>query len=691
MTAALALLVLTPTVAGAAVWALGDHRSTARAVIAMTSLALTLGVALTAAVQQPTATIRWGSGLSLHLGVAGVARGPVVLVAVVGWAVTTYSLGYGAVRGRARMVGLLIAFVGSMELLLVAGDWLTLLTAWELVGFLSWALIAHHWRSDAPDQAGQAFIATRVGDLGLFAAAGAAFAASGSLDFGALTNVTRGWAAVVVVGVLLAAVAKSAQLPFSPWLFSAMAGPTPASALLHSATMVAAGAYLLARLHPFLATVPWFGPVTIVIGLTTALAGGVVALLQPEAKKLLAASTSAHYGLMFVAVGAGYPTVAIAHLIAHGLFKALLFISAGVAIDTSDSPRLTDMRLGRRVPVIAAITAVGSLALAAVPPFGAAWTKEEIVAAAGVRAPWLAVLVVLAGALSAAYAARFQLLAYGRGDIIPDRAATVGSDTVATDRPPATDGRPRHVPSGLMLAVIALTSLAVGSVLLGVLWLPIGEHRLTALVGGDLPAGAAWETVASLLAVALAFGAALLARAKGRLLQPLRTAWADRMADWFALPATIRILVVDPVLVLAKGAARFDDRVVDAGSGGIARLAATTSVTLARADDRVVDAGVRGVAHLATWVSTALAGLDRRPVEEGGARPDRTGTRIGRVLNRIGETGMDGTVEGLAHLAGAAGRRGRRLQSGQTHQYYAGIAVGLVVLTAITAITALWR
>jgi NADH-quinone oxidoreductase subunit L len=659
MTAALALLVLVPIAAGALVWTLGDHRSTVRAVITTASLVVTLAVAVTAAVQQPTATIRWGSGLSLQLGVAGVARGPVVLVAFVGWAVTTYSLGYGEIRGRARMVGLLVAFVGAMELLLVAGDWLALLTAWELVGFLSWALIAHHWRSDAPGQAGHAFIATRAGDLGLFAAAGAAFAASGSLDFTALTNVTRGWAAVVVIGVLLAAVAKSAQLPFSPWLFSAMSGPTPVSALLHSATMVAAGAYLLARLHPFLATVSWFGPVTIVIGLTTALAGGVVALLQPEAKKLLAASTSAHYGLMFVAVGAGYPTVAIAHLIAHGLFKALLFISSGVAIDTSGSPRLENMQLGRRVPAIAAVTAVGSLALAAVPPLGAAWTKEEIVAAAGERAPWLAVLVVLAGALSAGYAARFQLLAYGRGEITTDRAAAAGSDTVAGDSPSVTA---RRAPSGLILAAIALTGLAVGSVLLGVLWLPIGERRLTALVGGDLPTGEAWETVASLLAVALAFGVAVLARARGRLLEPVHTAWADRVADWFDLPATIRTLVVDPVLALARGAARFDDR--------------------------VVDAGVQGVPHLTTLVSSALAGIDRRPVEEGGSRRNRSGTRVGRVLNRIGEAGIDGTIEGLARLAGAAGRRGRRLQSGETHRYYAGIAVGLVVLTAITA---LWR
>ncbi len=637
----LPVLFLLPLLAGVAIWAAGDRAVVTRATVALGSLGAVLVVSVLAAGTQPGATVRWGAGLSLRLEVADVARAPVVLVAVVGLAVVTYALGYGERAGRSRMVGLLVAFVGAMELLVVAGDFLSLLTAWELVGLISWGLIGHHWRQGAATEANQAFLATRVGDVGLFLAAGAAYAASGTLRFSSLPTgpADRGLAAVVVAGVLLAAIAKSAQLPFSPWLFSAMAGPTPASALLHSATMVAAGAYLLARLQPFLDSAGWFGPLTIAIGLTTALAGGVVAVVQPEAKKLLAASTSAHYGLMLVAVGAGYPIVAIAHLVAHGLFKALLFVSAGVAIDASGTPTLVGMRLGRRLPVVAGLSAIGALALAAVPPLGAAWTKEEIVGSAAEAAPWVAVLVIAAGALSALYATRFHLLAWGRHDL------TVGDE-------------PQRAVGGLTAATIALGLLVACSVALGLLWTPWGEDRLRQVTGGTLPAGATWEIAGSLAAVAVSVYAALVLDRRHRLVTPAPTPAFRRVARWFDLAALSRATVVGPTLALARRAARFDDRVVDAGVDGVGRLAAAVAGGLARGDDRVVDAGIRGVARFGTWLS--------------------------RMLDRVGELGIDGAVEGLARLTGSAGRDARRLQSGQTHRYYATIAVGLAVLVLVT-------
>ncbi|MGY8822312.1 MAG: proton-conducting transporter transmembrane domain-containing protein, partial [Pseudomonadales bacterium] len=148
--------------------------------------------------------------------------------------------------------------------------------------------------------------------------------------------------------ILLACAAKSAQLPFSPWLFAAMSGPTPVSALLHAATMVAAGVYLLIRLHQTLDAVAWFAPLAIGLGLATALAGGVVASLQGHAKKLLAASTSSHYGLMWLAVGAGYPGAALLHFVTHAFFKAGLFLAAGIAEHHVGSYSLGDMRLGRK-------------------------------------------------------------------------------------------------------------------------------------------------------------------------------------------------------------------------------------------------------------------------------------------------------------------------------------------------------
>ncbi len=366
-------LVAVPLLAGLVTWVVGDRRLGVGSIVALGGVAGTLIVAIAAALEQPTQGLDWGAGLSLTFEVDPIARGPLVLVPLVALAVVVYASSYGESHGRARLLGLLSIFVGVMELLLIAGDLLTLIMAWELVGLVSWALIAHHWRGDAPADAAHAFMVTRAGDLGLFLSAGAVFATAGSLQFSGFGAFADGGGAAVHVfvgGIVLAAFTKSAQVPFSPWLFSAMSGPTPASALLHSATMVAAGAYLLARLQPALDSVVWFGPLAIGVGLTTALAGSVVASVQSEPKKLLAASTSAHYGFMVVAVGAGFPAVAIAHLIAHGLFKALLFITAGVAIDGSGSSRFEDMRLGRSHRTTAALAAVGALALAGVPPLG---------------------------------------------------------------------------------------------------------------------------------------------------------------------------------------------------------------------------------------------------------------------------------------------------------------------------------
>lgn len=620
-----------------ALWRGGSRR--ALGLVASASLTLTLAAAGWAAVWQPSATVPWGAGLALHLGVSGMSRLPVVLVPLVAFAVTAYAAAHEERSGLSRLIGLLVVFVGAMELVLLANDLLSLLIGWELVGAVSWALISHAWRTDAPAQAAHAFNATRAGDLGLFLAAGVTFAATGGLTFVDVAAVDGGAAHALAAGVLLAAVAKSAQVPFSPWLFSAMAGPTSASALLHAATMVAAGAYLLARLQPILDTVGWFGPTTIAIGLLTALTGGVVAAVQDDAKKLLAASTSAQYGLMLVAVGAGYPAIAIAHLVAHGLCKALLFLSAGVAISAADTGELARMGLGGRLPALSWLTATGALALAAVPPLGMAWTKDGVVAAAAHDGLWLALIVLLAGGLSAYYAARFQQLAFGRPR---DR-----QHAALVHRPGTTE----HVTVG---------ALGLLGILLGVLWLPGGAQALAALTGGTLPPRAPWELAASLTTIAVAGYSAVVLHRRGRLAHAALTPRTRIVGDWFGLPAATRAAVVTPALATAHAAANVDDAVLDGAVRGVAAWGRAAARVLRRGDDHVVDAGVRGVAALTAWTA--------------------------RMLDRIAELGVDGTVTGLARLVGVAGRDSRRVQTGQTHTYYALIAVGTVVLVAVTAV-----
>ena len=639
-------LVAVPLLAGLVTWIVGDRRLAIGSIVAVGGVAGTLVVAIAAVLGQPSQSLDWGAGLILTFEVDQIARGPLVLVPLVALAVVVYASSYGESNGRARLLGLLSIFVAVMELLLVAGDLLSLIVAWELVGLVSWALIAHHWRSDAPADAAHAFMVTRAGDLGLFLSAGAVFATTGSLRFSGFGAFADGGGAAVHVfvgGIVLAAFTKSAQLPFSPWLFSAMSGPTPASALLHSATMVAAGAYLLARLQPVLNSVGWFGPLAIGVGLTTALAGSAVAALQTEPKKLLAASTSAHYGFMVVAVGAGYPAVAIAHLIAHGLFKALLFISAGVAIDASGSSRFADMRLGRSHRITAGLAAVGSVALAGVPPIGGAWTKEAVVAAAAHEAIWIGVLVVLAGAGSAFYATRFQLLAFGsRSD--GERAAT------AVRAAGRAELRKR--------STAALALLAAATVVLSMLWLPWGEDQLLKVTGGDFAASKLWELAISIVAIFGGAGWAFLLWRRHRLLEFGST--LSTTSDWFGIPAATKFGLVDPVLALAGWAARLDDRVVDAGVGRVADGAQAASRLLARGDDRVVDAGVRGTARFTAWFS--------------------------RMLDRTAEYGVDRAVDGSGRLTGELGRQSRRVQSGQAHQYYALIAAASAALVLVLAI-----
>ncbi|HEX6257536.1 MAG TPA: proton-conducting transporter membrane subunit [Euzebyales bacterium] len=631
-------IIWLPALTGLAlgVWRGGSRR--ALGIVACAALTVTLVTTAWTALWQPSTSLGWGGGLVLRLGVSGVSRPLIALVPLVALAVVAWAVAHEDAVGLPRLLGLLVAFVGAMELVLLAEDLLSLLIGWELVGAVSWALIAHEWRGDAPAMAAHAFNATRAGDLGLFVAAGAAFAASGGLAFADLPGMEGPAAHAVVAGVLVAAVAKSAQVPFAPWLFSAMAGPSSASALLHSATMVAAGAYLLARLHPVLDTVGWFAPTTMAVGLLTALAGGVVATVQDDAKKLLAASTSAQYGLMLVAVGAGYPTIAVAHLIAHALCKALLFLSAGVAIGATGTRELARMGLRRSLPAMTWLTASGTIALAAVPPLGMAWTKDGVVAAAAHHGTWLAVAVIVAGGLSAYYAARFQLLAYGTPR---DRR-----HVALRDRPTMTE----HIAIGLLGAL---------GLALGLLWLPAGGRALTAVVGGDLPTRAPWELAASLLAIAVASYAAVVLRRHDRLAHAATTPRADRVATWIGLPALTRVAVVDPTLAAAGAVARFDDAVIDGAVRGIAAVGRTLSGQLRRSDDHVVDAGVRGIATFTAWAA--------------------------RVLDRVAELGVDGTVTGLARLIGVAGRDSRRVQTGQAHTYYAAIAIGTLVLVALTA------
>ncbi len=616
------------------------QRASMLGVVASTALLITLAVAVWAATLMPGAEWPWwGPVLRPHIAVAGIARIMIVLVPLIALPVVAYAV--SSMRedvGLVRLVALLVAFTGAMELLVVASDMLTLLVGWELVGAASWALIGFEWRDASRTRAAlDAFIVVRVGDLGLYLAAAALFAVTGTLDISAVGTLHGIALTIVAGGILVAAAAKSAQLPFSPWLFSAMAGPTPSSALLHSATMVAAGAYLLARVSPSLTGAVWFGPAVAWLGLATALAAGVVATLQVDLKRALAASTSAQYGLMLVAVGAGVPAAAAVHLVTHAAFKALLFLGAGVVLHSAGTLDLGKLRLGNALPRVARLFGVGTLALAAVPPLGGAYSKEQILAAAAdgpIGTPLLAAGVLAAGFLSALYAGRLQLLAFGPGGR-SDRREQVSR------------------PSSMVLASIGF--LAVISIALGILWLPGGSRIVQRVSGSPLARRAAWPLLASMGTVTMAAVIDWMLWRRDALVSlyiPDRT--RGRIADWLGIPTLASVLVVHPTLFLARSLAAFDDRVIAAGTRVAARIATAISQVAAWGSEQELDAVVALIARGTGSVAHASSVADDR--------------------------GVDAAVEQLARGVGVVGEDSRRLQTGLAHQYYVILAVGLVVI-----------
>ncbi|MFV1961857.1 MAG: NADH-quinone oxidoreductase subunit L [Acidimicrobiia bacterium] len=634
------LPVLVPLVGGVIILALRRQQVAARLASVATMVATVIVAAIVAA-SEAAGTWTWGGGLDLAVSVTEFGRVMVVLVPIIAAAVIAFAATNSEDdRAIVKLLVVLTWFVAAMELLVIAGDFLTLLIAWELVGAASWALIGHDWRDpDRPRSAREAFVTTRFGDLGLYVAAGAVFAATGGLLYTDLASASQGWLAVVAAGTVLAAAAKSAQVPFSPWLFSAMAGPTPVSALLHSATMVAAGAYVLIRLQPMFTTVSWFAPVVVGIGLVTALAGGMVALAQRDLKKALAGSTSAQYGLMLIAVGAGFTAAAGGQLTAHAFFKSLLFLAAGVALHARGTLDLGRLRLGSALPRVAVLFGIGALALAAVPPLGAAFTKEAVLAGAFHAGIWVGIGTAAAGLLSTIYAGRLHMLAYGPGP---------------TDNIHAAPRRGE---------VISLAILAALTVALGALWLPGGDELLEQATGGAILAPDVAETVLSWTLVVVGIGFVFVAWRRGRLVtlrMPARM--QDFVAEWWGLPTAARVLIVDPVSRLAQLLFVADRSVVARVADSVAGFGLLMARLLRQVVDRSIDAVVWGVG---------------------------TGTIRGAEISRLADDlGVDASVEGLAAGIGSAGEQSRRTQTGMSYHYYTMMMIGLAVAIAIAAF---WR
>ncbi|MGQ4354979.1 NADH-quinone oxidoreductase subunit 5 family protein [Streptomyces drozdowiczii] len=585
--------------------------------------------------------------LALHLD--GFAVLVAVLVALVASCVQIYSTAYLRDDPRYPSYAALVSlFTSAMLLVVYSGDLMVLLVGWEVMGICSYFLVGHYWETPEARAASlKAFLVTKLGDvpflIGLFALAAdtGSFRITrilGAVAHGGLDHPT------VIALLLLAGVAgKSAQFPLHTWLPDAMAGPTPVSALIHAATMVAAGIYFVARLLPVFAASGAALVVLAVMAAVTMIGSGLAALAQDDIKRVLAYSTIGQLGYMSGALAVGDRGAAVFHLVSHGAFKAVLFLAAGVVIHAAGTNSLAAMSrmggLARRIPDAYWTMTVALLALAAIPPFAGFFSKEAVLVAAehtalGDRhvapaaAGWTVLVAgLLAAVLTAAYATRLWLLAFrGRGAEAPDH----GRQPVAMTA---------------VLWVLAVPTIALG-LSVGVIGDWFDGHRLVpslttavlstgvGLVGG-LVTYAAWRHTTALAA---------------------RVPMGSVVADPDAEPALVEIEAIE-ARTAAYGPAGDAPDPADPGRlllGPLHRHAATGF-------------------HL----DALYAALFVRPVQ--------AAARLVRFLDReVVETYVRGSATGARWLGSAV----RRAQTGNVQTYLSALLAGSLVLAVAAVVFA---
>ncbi len=368
---------------------------------------------------------------------------------VVALCVVVFSVGYMADdKGWNRYFALLSLFTGSMSLLVIADSFVGLFIGWELVGACSYLLIGFWFeKPTAAAAAVKAFLTTRVGDVGLLVGLSVLWWATGSLAYqeviARIEPMPAGLLQAAAICIAIGAMGKSAQFPLHAWLPDAMEGPTPVSALIHAATMVAAGVFLIVRVWPIFELAPGARELVLAAGAISALGAALIAVVQRDIKKVLAFSTISQLGFMFAALGVGAWAAAFFHLVTHAAFKGLLFLGSGSVIHGSGTQDLHEMGgLRKAMPVTFATWLVGALALAGIPGFAGFFSKDAVLEAVLHDAPVAGWALLAASALTAFYMARATRLAF------------FGST-------PA-EAHPHESPRSMLGPLVVLAALAVG-------------------------------------------------------------------------------------------------------------------------------------------------------------------------------------------------------------------------------------
>ncbi|MGB9375995.1 MAG: NADH-quinone oxidoreductase subunit L [Mycobacteriales bacterium] len=580
------LLLVLPLLAVLTGFALPSAARRVAALVAVGALAVStaLSVALAFAVVGDhgkavvsAATIARFGELQVRAGVRldGLAVVVAVAVCVVALLVQIYSVAYLNDDERyVRYAAEVSLFTAAMLIVVLASDLIMLVVGWETMGICSYLLIGHYRHlPEARPAAVKAFVVTRVGDIGFLLGVLVLGVGAGSFDIGRILAeagaLPRGTVAIACLLLLAGVAGKSAQFPLHTWLPDAMVGPTPISALIHAATMVAAGIFVVARLFPLFLVDPLALNVLGVIAAITMLLGALAALAQDDLKRVLAWSTVSQIAYMSGGLAVGVPAAAVFHLLTHAAFKALLFLAAGCVLYATGQALMSKMGgLRTAMPVTFVTMTLGLAALIGIPPLSGFFSKEALLGAAyervhgsGGGSAWVALVVLLAGlatvALTGAYATRLWLLTFFG---------------------PRPEPRTLRQPSPLMTG--SLVVLAVPTVLLGIVglrrewlgtWLDVGHTAL----GPTLA-----TTALSLLLSFNGIGVVVLVWRRFPGADPVPAPAV--LARAFYLDEIQSFLVVRPYRRLAQEIRDYDARVVDGAVEGNGRVAMALSSRLSR-------------------------------------------------------------------------------------------------------------
>ena len=540
-----------------------------------------------------------------------------LVVTGIGLLIHIYSIGYmSGDRSYARFFAYLNLFTFAMLILVLGANLAVMFIGWEGVGLCSYLLIGFWFSRDSAAAAGKkAFITNRVGDFGFILGIGLLVYTLGTVDIARISALVEGGslsgalATAAALLLFMGATGKSAQIPLYTWLPDAMEGPTPVSALIHAATMVTAGVYMVARMHALFSFSGTALTVVAFVGALTAVYAATMALVQNDIKRVLAYSTISQIGTMFIGVGVGAYSAGIFHLVTHAFFKALLFLAAGSVIHALSGQQ--DIRLmgGLRnhIPTTYRVFLVGALAIAGIPGLSGFFSKDEILTAAFASGHYIVwALGVVGAGMTAFYIFRLIFLAFwGPARMEPEVR--------------------RHLHESPAVMIVPLQCLAVLSVVGGVIGLPSvlggGEwfsRFLESSTGpNELPLGAGTElllmAVSAAVSVAGVYGAYAVYLKKGglpvkRLAERFRTLYTIVSRKYY-VDEFYNGVIVAAVLGLGRVASWFDRRILDGLVDGTAWLTRRISVGSILFDDGVIDGLVNGVGSAHRTFSQGLRRL----------------------------------------------------------------------------------